>query len=372
MEKMIKKKLAFLCSSVIVFSVAFALIAVNNGKMTDVTTATAKTYYAENTESTATTRGSLGDAVSSVVGGIGSGSGGGIGDIIGGIGSGSGGGIGDIIGGIGSGSGGGIGDAIGGIGEALGGLTGGATTEKTTSAPATTSSANGGLIIPVPAATQNTTVKSETTTTTEAESTAGETVDYSATSNPYTKPTKTFKAGDRDESIKWIQWIFVYTHYGLDEKGITGVLDENTVAVVKKLQQENGLTADGNITEDVIRAAEVLYYKTVLGGDVSAVEVSLETTTGAPATVPTQTTEGQSNVSGVLLIIVLVIIWVLAIGGIVLLFVFRKKKISSRKGGKTVAESNADSGEKNESKDEKQGTISSLSDLFEEADKEDK
>ena len=93
---MIKKKLAFLCSSVIVFSVAFALIAVNNGKMTDVTTATAKTYYAENTESTATTRGSLGDAVSSVVGGIGSGSGGGIGDIIGGIGSGSSGGIGDV------------------------------------------------------------------------------------------------------------------------------------------------------------------------------------------------------------------------------------------------------------------------------------
>lgn len=369
MGNMIKKKIAVLCSSLIVFSVSFALIAVNGGQKTDVTTATAKAYYAENTESTATTRGSLGGAVSSVVGGIGSGSSGGIGDIIGGIGSGSSGGIGDVIGGIGSGSGGGIGDAIGGL---LGGLTGGATTEKTTSAPVTTSSAGNGLIIPVPAATQNTTVKTETTTAAAVDSTVGETVDYAATSNPYTKPTKTFTAGDRDESIKWIQWIFVYTHYGLDENGITGVLDENTVAVVKKLQQENGLTADGNITEDVIRAAEVLYYKTILGGDVSAVEVSLETTTGAAATNPVQTSDGQSNVSGILLIIVLVIIWVLAIGGIVLLFVFRKKKVGSKKGGKATSESNADAGEKAESKDEKQGTISSLSDLFEEADKEDK
>lgn len=372
MGNMIKKKIAVFCSSLIVFSVSFALIAVNGGQKTDVTTATAKAYYAENTESTATTRGSLGGAVSSVVGEIGSGSSGGIGDIIGGIGSGSSGGIGDIIGGIGSGSGGGIGDAIGGIGGVLGGLTGGATTEKTTSAPATTSSASNGLIIPVPAATQNTTGKSESTTATAVNSTVGETVDYAATSNPYTKPTKTFTAGDKDESIKWIQWIFVYTHYGLDENGITGVLDENTVAVVKKLQQENGLTADGNITEDVIRAAEVLYYKTILGGDVSAVEVSLETTTGAVATNPVQTSDGQSNVSGILLVIVLVIIWVLAIGGIVLLFVFRKKKVGSKKGEKATSESNADAGEKAEPKDEKQGTISSLSDLFEEADKEDK
>ncbi len=371
MGNMIKKKIAVLCSLIIAFSVSFSVIHVNGGKKTDVTTVTAKVHYGENTESTATTRGSLGNAVSSVVGEIGPGLSGGIGDVIGGIGGGSSGGIGDVIGGIGGGSSGGIGDAIGGIGDLLGGLTG--TTEKTTSAPATTASGNSGLIVPVPAATQTTTKKAESTTAATEVSTIGETVNYTAASNPYTKPTKDFAPGDSDESIKWIQWIFIYTHYGLDENGITGVLDENTVAVVKKLQQENGMTADGNITEDVIRAAEVLYYKTVLGGDVSAIEVSLEATTGAVATDPAQTSDSESNVSSVLLIIVLIIIWVLAIGGIVLLFVFGKKKNGSKKKSKNaMAEPKDDAGEKAEPNKENQDGIKSLSDLFEEADKEDK
>lgn len=382
-----KKKITALCSIMIALAVFVAVFSVGGVAKTDITTATAKNYYSPKSE---TTTNALGGIVGDVIGGLGSGEGssdkidgvigsiegvsgdidsaiggfgdafGGIGDALGGIGGGSSGGLGDALGSIGSGSSGGLGDA-------LGGILGGSGNTKVTSIATTTQNYDTGLIIPVPAATQ-TPSETQIPSTSSESSVAGETVDYAATSNPYTKPTASFSAGDEDETIKWLQWIFVYTGYGLKDDGITGVLDEDTVAVVKKLQHENKLTVDGNITENVIKAAEVLYYQSVLGDDVSAIEVSSDATTGASVSSPVVSGEEKSSIPVVLLIIVLVILWILAIGGIVLLFVFKKKKMNAAKKAKE---------EKNEmpkaetDKTENSG-IKSLSDLFEEAENEDK
>ena len=380
-----KKKILSLCSVVIALSICFAVFSVNCKSETDITTATVKTFYAENNETT--TDNAIGGFVNGILGEFGSaapsdkvdgilgsiegvsgdieGAIGGFGDSLDGLG-----GIGDAFGGIGD-SLGGIGDAFGGnaggIGDSLGGILGGLGGSGSGSggnitSPAPTTSADIGLIIPVPAATQTQTETQALLAPVESTG-AGETVDYAVTSNPYTKPTASFAAGDEDETIKWIQWIFVYTGYGLKADGITGVLDKDTVAVIKKLQHENKLTVDGNINEDVIKAAEVLYYQSIIGGDASAIEVSSDATTGASVSNPADNNENGNNIPGALLIVVLVIIWVLAIGGIVLLFVFKKKKINV---------SNQKAEEKNivEEKENKNTEIRSLSDLFEEAEKD--
>ncbi len=368
------KFVAFSCF-VVVFSicVTFSLTKVKSEK-TDVTTASAKNFYAEKAEDT--TSGSLGELVSGVVGGIGDASSG-LGDSLGSLGDGSSGlgdalggsadgssGLGGIFGGLGDGSSG-LGDSIGSIGDSLGGALGGifGNSANTTSVVITTEDFDSGLIIPVPAATQTIVETTVATTTIVEEEKEGETVDYAATSNPYTKPTGAFAVGDEDETIKWIQWIFIYTGYGLDDDGITGVLDEDTVAVVKKLQHENNLTVDGNITEDVIKAAEVLYYQTILGDDVSAIEVSLEETAGESVSYQTGEADGENDIPVALLVVVLVIIWLLAIGGIVLLFVFKKKKLSAEK---NLTEK---SGTEKTKTEENKTEISSMSDLFEDADK---
>ena len=370
MVNTMKKKFMILCSLMVALSICIAVFGATNTVENDVTTAAIKIYRAPKTEET--TGDVLGD-VGDILGGIGDGSSGGIGDILGGIGDGSLGDSGDSLGGIGDAFGG-IGDAIGGVGDSLGGILGGlggsgsGTVVKTT-APATTS-ADIGLIIPVPAATQ-TTSETQAPATSSESSVAGETVDYASTSNPYKKPTENFVAGDEDETIKWLQWIFVYTGYGLKDDGITGVLDEDTVAVVKKLQHENKMTVDGNISENVIKAAEVLYYQNILGEDVSAIEVSSEATTSVSVSAPADNVEKESNVSAVLLVIVLVIIWVLAIGVIVLLFVFKKKKINESKS--TQAENSVAQAAKTDSNESEEATdIKSLSDLFEEAENKEK
>ena len=371
-----KKKIIALCSVIIALSICFTAFSVMDVRDGDVTVATMKNYCAPKAETTA------GSGLGDILGGIGSDSSGGLGDILGGVDtSGLGdtvGGFGDILGGIGD-SFGGVGDALGGAmggaGEALGGILGGvgniggdsgtASTTVGSTVTVTTTSADIGLIIPVPAATQTT----EAETTTEA-TTAGETVDYAATSNPYTKPTDTFSAGDEDETIKWLQWIFIYTGYGLSDNGITGVLDEDTVAIVKKLQKENKLTVDGNITEDVIKAAEVLYYQSILGGDVSAIEVSSDATTGESVSSPAVGEEKSNSVPGILLIVILVILWVFVIGGIIVLFVVKKNKKKKVKDAAPDKEEN----KKSEvvKKDDGKTEIKSLSDLFEEAENKDK
>lgn len=378
-----KNKIIGLCSVIIALSVCLTVFSVSlKTEKTDVTTATVKTFYAEKEENT--TSNALGGIVNDVFGDLGSdspsdkidgvlgsieGVSGDIENAIGGFGDSM-----DVLGGIGDAFGG-VGDGFGGIasgfGDALGGIFGGfgdngSGTAVNTTASVQTTSADVGIIIPVPAATQKPSEPAVAIPSTSVETGAeGETVDYANTSNPYTKPTSAFVAGDEDETIKWIQWIFIYSGYGLDDNGITGVLDEDTVAVVKKLQHENKLTVDGSINEDVIKAAEVLYYKSILGEDVSAIEVSSEATTGENASNPAGNSEKGNDVSVVLLIIILVIIWVLAIGGIVLLFIFKKKKINASKQDNSANSSN-------EEKENKNIEISSLSDLFEEAERKEK
>jgi len=362
------RKLAALCSVVIVLSIFTAVLTTGKGTENNLTTASLKTFHAENeeeVESTASTTGSLGD----LLGGIDSDS---IGDMLGGIGSGSAGIFGDLIGGVGDSLGDiDLGSTLEGLGSGLsdlfGGLLGGFGESGTAAPVVSTTSADIGIIIPVPAATQTVSQTEEILATTES---SGETVDYATTSNPYTKPTATFVAGDEDETIKWLQWIFIYSHYGLKDDGITGVLDEDTVAVVKKLQHENNFTVDGNITEDVINAAEVLYYQTILGDDVSAIEVSSENTTGgAVSNQATDSGEGNS-IPVALLIIVLVITWVLAIGAIVIIFIFKKKQLSAKKEAENSDVSNADSNQPE--KENNKTEISSMADLFEDAEKNSK
>ncbi len=380
MVNIMKKKFTALCSVMVALSICVAIFGATNADMkNDVTTATMKNYYAPKAEDT--TSSGLNGIVNEVLGGLGSSSSSGtIDSVIGSIEGVSGdiesaiGGFGDsmdILGGIGD-SFSGIGDSLGSIGssfgDSLGGIFGGlgdSSSVKTT-APATTS-ADSGLIIPVPAATQ-TSSEVQTSSTADESVVAGETVDYADSTNPYTKPTAEFTAGAEDESIKWLQWIFVYTGYGLKDDGITGVLDEDTVAVVKKLQHENQLTVDGNITEEVIKAAEVLYYQSILGGNVSAIEVSSDATTGISTSNQAASADNENGVPVVALVVVLVIIWVLAIGGIVLLFVFKKKKMEALK----KAEEEKKEKEAAKKAENKANGISSLSDLFEEAEKNNK
>ncbi len=388
-----KRRLMALCCMMIAFAICFAMM--NSSKAqskSNVSTATAKVFYAEKNESTDEKVGSISGMVSGYVSELDSenhaddlnnlgeslsGFGdslSGFGDSLGGIAetySGIGdslGGVVDSIGGIGdsfSGIGSGLGDGLGsGLGNAIGGVFGNlfgdsnTTTEITTVVP--TTSPQDGLIVPVPAATQ----EEKTVVVTVYETViVNETVTVIATSNPYIKPAGTFVAGDKDETIKWLQWIFVYTGYGLEEEAITGVLDDATIEVVKKLQRESGLPVDGNVNNDVIKAAETLYYQSAIGKDLTAVEVSLASTVPATTSNQTAVSGNQNSITVALLVIVLVIIWVLAIGGIILLFVFRKKKIAKEKSEEAPAEKN---------NEQKSDEISGLSDLFEEADKNSK
>ncbi len=276
--------------------------------------------------------------------------------------------VGDALGSIGDGGGlagivGGLGDAIDGISGALNGLT--------TTKPATTEL---DTITPVPAASQydtqaaNPIVSNNTTIPTSAVADGeGETVDYSATSNPYKKPAIELKAGDKDNSVKWVQWIFIYTHYGLKEDGITGVLDDDTVHLIKKFQAEKGLTIDGNMTKDFVNALELYFYEYSFGTS-STTAVPLAQPTQIDSNVTSGEGEKQSNTS--ILIVALVLIWVLAIIAILVLVIFLKKRRSVA----TKAEASVKTEEKPEATeakatDETEIKTKSLEELFDEDNK---
>lgn len=235
--------------------------------------------------------------------------------------------LGGLLGGLGGSSGGGLGDAIGGIGDAFGGLIGniGGSSDSSGSIVGTSSvtySVNTnyvGYIDPVPFASEN------NQSTTESKSPVNETVDFAATKNPYAKPTKELKGGDKGDGVKWMQWIFIYTRYGLKDDGITGVFDEDTVAVVKKLQKEKGLTVDGIVDDEVIAQIELLYFEatysvTVPSGNSSSVE-----SVSSQNSVSVQEDDKQND-GLIILTIVVAAIWVIAIAFIVVLFLMKRKK----------------------------------------------
>ncbi len=320
-----KKIYSFSCA-IVACAIAITVVGtkVSNGQ--NIVTADLDTYAAG--ESTTSLMGFVSDKVD----GFGSGAGDIVGDIsdvagdLGNIG-------GDLFGGLG-----GIGDSLSGIGDALGGVLGGlGNNGGGSTAPQTTQSntyavnkETVGYINPVPFASEiNTAAATKDDAETEEELNIKETVDYSATQNPYKKPTGELKGGDKGDAVKWMQWVFIYTRYGLKDDGITGVFDEDTVSVVKKLQKEKGLEVDGIVDSEVIAQIELLYFEAMYGA--TSINPSMATPTdttivGDSNAVP-QTNEGEDTVNtSVILVIALVLIWVIAIALIVILFVVKKKK----------------------------------------------
>ena len=241
--------------------------------------------------------------------------------------------------GSGLGSGLGIGDGIGSIGGIFGGVFGGGTGTTASNTVVVTYSTNNstaGYIEPVPAATYTV---ANNNNLPSAESTLGTTsvvvsqvvtLNNNTTTNPYQKPAGTINPGDSGEGVKWIQWIFYYTGYGLDENSITGVYDENTQALVKKLQGEKGLTADGIVNDATIDKIELLYYEFTVTQATSAV-VGIIT---IPETVGT-TGDGAADETDSFGLVVAIVaaIWCLVIIIIIVLFILKKKKKSKKDNG---------------------------------------
>ena len=241
---------------------------------------------------------------------------------------------GDIISNIGGdlniGEGNGLGDIIGGAEGIIGGILGGDSGSGNggaggnvdgTYAPQNTT---GGYITIVPAATDYYTTPDPNLTTSATDAgNVGETVDFASETNPYTKPVGELKGGDTGDGVRWIQWMFIYTRYGLRDDGITGVFDEDTMAVVKKLQKENGMVVDGIVDEEVIDKIEYLYFQSIYAEPATFAPVS---TTSSGITYKADVED--DNNSTAIIVILVSIVWILAI---VLVLVLKVVKNKSKK-----------------------------------------
>ena len=297
--------------------------------------------------------------------------------------SGSSGGLGDILGGIGGGSGdfgssfidgiGGLGGIFGDAGDILGGLGGTGSGNSSNGVLNTTVGGNDAIYIdPVPAATQTMTqgetIVQPAPNTQAPQSTVpvAETLNPNAITNPYARPTGEIKPGDMGDGVKWIQWNIIYSGYGLQGKEISGVYDDETVEAVKKLQAENGLTADGVVNDAVIDKIEHLYFQyiTSIGQATTAPVTSVNTT--AVATVGGNQNDDGSNILIIILAVILIaFIWIIAIIVIVIVLIVKKKKKKKLQEKAPEGEAKPETEVKEEP--EKKNDGMSLSDLFEEA-----
>lgn len=348
-------KKRFIAFCMVIVTIAFSLTVAGvkkSGAVSDVSYAQRNTFAQGETEKPATTNrvdnfiGDKVDSASNVFGVVGD-----LSDVAGDLGGyldvtmGSG-GLGDM------GSIGGIGDAIGGVGDALGGLLGGSSNNTTQNSAGVTYSVvdpYSGHIQVVPAATQSYTTITMGAVTSATQSVSvnaspntGETVDFAATQNPYQKPTTVLKGGDTGDGVKWIQWMFIYTRYGLKDNGITGVFDEDTMAVVKKLQKENNMTVDGIVNDAVVDKIELLYYQATYTQPTLAVATTAQVKVTSPVVTPE-----EDNSTVVVLIVLIVVVWLFAISFVVLMFIKNKKKKASAvsKFANTTAEEKADASE---------------------------
>ena len=326
-----KKRFMAMCMAIVMVAVAFTVAGVKgDGNVADVSYVQRNTYGNSETEKTTLFTNPvdnfIGDKVDGVSNAYGvmsdlAGMAGDIGGVVGG--SGSSGGLGDVVGGIG--------DALGGIGGTFGGVFGedAVPTQNNQSVTYSVVETNLGQIQVVPAATQyyatvpipNASAGVSLISTTGSLNTA-ETVDFAAVKNPYQKPTGTLKGGDKGDGVKWMQWIFIYTRYGLKDDGITGVFDEDTMAVVKKLQKENNMTVDGIVTDAVIDKIELLYFQATYTQPTLAVST---TSSGAQLTTPVVVPE-QDNTVIILLVVLIVLVWLVAIAFVVTMVIKSKKK----------------------------------------------
>lgn len=358
-----KRKLMGFCAAVIVASVSLTVLLGNkteNGGLSDISYAERQQYYDEAADmntvrdeaadmNNSTTQSKVDNYIEDKTNAVSN--------------------SGSLIGGFG-----GFGGIIGDVGDIIGSIIGGEPGENTqNSTPVATypvSTNNVGFIDPVPAVTYiqgqtNAPVASATTPPAVSTSPHSETVNFAAASNPYKKPAGEIKPGDSGEGVKWMQWMFIYTNYGLTGKPITGVYDAETQALVKKLQQEKGLASDGIVNDAVIDKIELLYY-----------EHSVTATTAPPAVILTApetigvtspvADSGEKNSTLGIVIIILAAIWCVAIIAIIIIFMLKKKKKKNAVEDKTEVSETQTVPETTETVEKKD---MSLSDLFEEANK---
>ena len=321
-----KKKMWVLCSSVIMVSLILTIFGVkgNGNGYANLSEVGIQTYAAEATTS-------IGGFVSEKVDDLTN-----LGDVV----SDASDVVGDLGGMLGGGGLDGIGDIFGGLGDGLGNILGGigdnknTTTKSTTSVTYSINTNYAGYIDPVPYA-------STSAQATDNQKPVNETVDFAATKNPYKKPTGTLKGGDKGDGVKWMQWVFIYTRYGLKDDGITGVFDEDTIAVVKKLQKEKGLVVNGVVNDEVIAQIELLYFQATHGVTVAQSDSQISVS-GSVVTVGA--TESDKDDTGVkILAIVVAAIWVLVIAFAVVLFVMKKKKKKKAEGKEKTKEKTKES-----------------------------
>lgn len=233
--------------------------------------------------------------------------------------------IGNVGGDLGIGESGGIGGIIGDVGDIIGGILGGEGGSGSlggntggTYAPQDTT---GEYISIIPAATDYYTLPDPNLTSSTEAVNVGETVDFGSNINPYTKPVGELKGGDTGDGVKWIQWIFIYTRYGLRDDGITGVFDEDTMAVVKKFQNEYGLVADGVVGEEEINMLEYFYLQTINPDIVTYAPIS--SSNSAPTTKFNAKSEDDNSLA--IIIALVSAVWILAFVFVIVLKMAKNK-----------------------------------------------
>ena len=348
-----KKKFSVLCSVIAIFALIVTVMGVKLPMAevkTDASTAVLEQYYDDADDMNTTLANEPADTTASSGSSLG-----GLGDLLGGLGGSSslGGGILDGIGGIGG--------IFGDAGDVIGSVIGGTGSGSSGGVVSTTKGGNDYVLIdPVPAATQSASTVTTTAPSTSASTTPVEdTMGTAATSNPYVKPVTDVNVGDMGDGVKWMQWIFVYTGYGLADGKITGIYDGETVELVKKLQAERGLTADGVVNDATIDKIELLYYEYILTAPTTLPDTTAEAITTVGASTDGQDDGGTNWLVIVIAVLLIVLVWAVAIVVIVILL------IKSKKTKKAEAAKLAEEAEKPDTAEI--SNEMNLSDLFEEA-----
>ncbi len=352
-----KKQIIGFACTLLCFAVMFAVFGAVPGKKT-VAAAKNSTFAAGETEEKSNVLGGVAEAVSGI-NSVGDGG------IINGI-------IGEIIGDEDVSAG--IGGFIGGVAEDLSGILSGFGNRNKTSNTGTTAGYYEIETITPVVTEEKTTLQSEVNASEETETavstTYGLTVEDGATEVPYEKPTLPLSSAEND-GVRWMQWIFIYTDYGLRSDGITGVLDDDTVSCIKRLQQERGLKVDGELTEETINEIENLYLEKKLQGNSEQTLASSEVT--EEVTEPQNT--GKNTLNTVIAVVIAIGVWTLILGAVLAVILIRKKKLQNDgKKSDKKSEENTEKKDEKEVKDEKKsdGGVESLSDLFREAEEKSK
>lgn len=305
---------------------------------------------------TAASTNSLGEIVSEIGDKSNNGAGAIIGDLIGGIA-----GDGDIVEGLGN--------IVGGLVEGIGSL--GGNSGATQQTPVETYQIN--TIAPMVTMPEPTTEAPATTEepatepSTEA-STEAVTYDFASGNNPFAKPSDAVASDAEGDAVKWLQWIFAYTNYGLDEADINGKLDEKTVSLIKKLQTERGLDPNGELTKETIEKAELLYFETKLGAGNTGQYIEPSVSVEQPSeTGDDAAAEKSTKIRN--LIIIIAAVWLVVVAGVVAFFVIKKKKLAKEIAALDEREPKfEDEKPDGEKKPEtKPGEIGGISDLFADA-----